>query len=291
MIKLILLLIVNIKLVCEIQSEPYLFEFEKNGKKSTLFGSNHYAPLSKIPKLIKKNILKHKVLVGEVNETPADMINQKTFKKLLQKNKKTNYFSLLDNTQKKLVRLFAKMVPFYKRGVKLDSLTPGGIFVFYHSGYCAQGMDCKMNKIFAKKGTVIGLEDFNFCPSKMSLQDLKESIDSPSHSAFIDKIYLQGMVEKFSTTSSLEEPIIKLRNQYWLPKIMDLHEQYGEEVIFMVGVSHLIGKHGILNFLQNQNFTIRRSDKRGVFKPYNIAVAQKKLIQSSSDKKQQQNKN
>ncbi len=266
--KIILLLILTLNLSLSTQCASYLFEFEKDGKKSRIFGSNHYLSLGRLPHAIKKTLLNHKILVGEVAENPADMLTQQTLKQLLRSRKTPNYFRLLSNTQKKQVRTQSKAVPFYNGNVDLNSLTPMGIFSFYHSGCCAHGMDCQMNKVFSTKGIVIGLEVFNFRTSHMSFGSLKELIDPPSRDSLINKVYLQGSIERFLTPSTLKDPIVKVRNENWLPKIVRLHQEYGEEAIFMVGVSHLFGEYGLLNLLQKQNFKIKRANKRGVFSVY-----------------------
>lgn len=93
---------------------------------------------------------------------------------------------------------------------------------------------------------------------------IAHSLNSP---ITFEEIYKNGFDETLMPEEYLENPMIKGRNQCWLPKIFDYNKSFKTD-IFVVGVGHLFGDHGLLKMMQRKGFNINRATPECKFKPY-----------------------
>lgn len=124
-------------------SDTFLFEFERDGEKSYLLGTNHNIDPDLLSKPLRHHLLQRRVLVTE-NENAQKPINEATFEAMgvLKASHEPSYIEMLDFEDK--VELLTYVDPFLisKGGeVQAEKLNLKGLYAAYIGGHFLKGMD------------------------------------------------------------------------------------------------------------------------------------------------------
>lgn len=276
--KIILIFLILTNAILVSHANTYLFEVEKKGVCTDIFGTCHNIPLSSLSKEIVSYVNKHDILITENKDVLVPITQDKLEKmRVLRQPNEDDYFSCLSNDEQEEILKYAEPFMQYKKfPIDINALNPTGLLQTYVGGHM-MGMDYELIDNFKKEEKVIlgleNLEEVSTYFKEVSLATLQKILEvkygfgSPEEEEQNQK-YLSGDISTEPVDED-ETDEVKNRNLNWLPNILDYYEKYGEKAIFCVGYGHLLGKDGLLNLLKEEGFTIKRANDQGIFSPFN----------------------
>jgi uncharacterized protein YbaP (TraB family) len=270
---------------CTTLRRPFLYEFEKDGKVSYLFGTQHRGvPYSQLPdSVIEKFDLADCILVEANMDTEArkKQVKQDAIDTVSLSKGEPKVVTLLTAAQNSKLK---EMWPSKYKFSLVDKLSPLGVLaalnenkVVIMDSYTANqwnplwGIDKNLieravskDKIIMELDTIHVLPDLNACIQTLSLSELRKMLNgeniATSFSVWTAETYRSGD-EKQIEREIGENPEMKClldeRNRAWISKIERAH-QTSRMTFVLVGVDHVVVKPSIINMLEKDGFKVRR---------------------------------
>ncbi len=275
----------------ELIGAPFLFELDKDNRKSLLLGSCHWVKIEQLPNYARNILLSARSLVLETIESFKRLSKEEMIKYGMvctsQPDCWINHLepNLIDHLEKKLMPHIRR----YHPDIALAELTPCLAWLKYSSPENNEGMDEQLQNLHEETHVfslenVIGAfrmleKEFDYLKFKEQLAfdyaKKQEGVEEETNYArkWLEYHYINGSLYalKDYILSAPDQTSTITRNHNWLPKIENYHMSNPSQNLTVVGLAHLFGEEGVLNLLYTQkSFSIRQITPNGSFSPIDI---------------------
>jgi len=250
---------------------PRIFEIERNGQISYLFGTIHTGlDFNELPLYIKKLVEESNTVVLETDLKGADVLISQNFPM----GEKGSLRKVLTETE--WTNLIAILSPLFKGNeLTLERLNPTIALMLINSisfkktnepiDRTLELISINMNK------NLLYFETVNFqielLKQIFTIKELKLALneDSSKNVELAEKIlkaYLNGNIEELnllmiSNLGEKHNEIVINRNLNWLSKFDSIFDQPGIE-FFAVGAGHLAGEYGLIKLLREKGYSLKQ---------------------------------
>lgn len=286
------LILLSLIAACSTMNKPFLWEVEKGGKRSYLFGSIHKGiKASELPGVVHEKFQASPAFGAEVTdellETDSAKIqaeNRKRFGERFKDNKKknhkaTNYFS-----KEEWLALMVELKPYNVSEKNLQYMAVPVLYnmlIARHNDRLNHGDDSyilskeMMDKTFVKEATNLNKKIYRLdkdpsltpdCVDRLFAEEIKESLlvrqnnfERYQRLTSIIKAYKAGdgvqlyRLQKESTTQCL----LSERNHRWLD-IMEKAFAENESLFIVAGVAHFVGPDNLIDLLLKRGYRVER---------------------------------
>jgi len=269
-----------------------LFSIEKDDKVSYGFGSFHPLPFEELPLPVQSILKKGKYLAKEELEA-LKILDDKEFcekNDFFCKNKQENPISQLDpSVQEQCNKLFTHNLEKLGLTFKLEDFSPwvAMLAALMPVPVYENGMDARIASFYPAQNTYLLETPEEMLPIYKKVVPPFEVFTSPAFLHAVEKnfnerndilysnLYRQSSFKEqiLQTNLNTPTPIVTERTDIWIPKIEKYHAELDGNVIFLGGIYHWLGRHGILNKLYQKGYQLKIFEikgESGTFQPLNI---------------------